>query len=170
MAFNFHIRFACALFFLKCLNVEVANAQKYSYDTPHFRGNFTCKDRAKARMVRQFLNNVEDFVLDRVFRPSNSSNTTSECTKELLKNFGKISSCKSTLYFMFYSVCLYRRRELSTYRFATVKVIPESSSKYVLIVLLWILSLLSSGRSALDFESLLKLWILSLSLVKFFLF
>ena len=92
------IRLTCILFFLKFLTIEVGNAQKYTYETPNIPGKFTRKEAQTAKLL---LDSAADFVLNRVFKQSNTSMNTSECLKQLVNSTGQAFSCKCTLKFVF---------------------------------------------------------------------
>ncbi|CAB4011957.1 Hypothetical predicted protein [Paramuricea clavata] len=75
MASDF-ILFTCTLFFLQFLNIEVGNAQRYSYETPNMAGKFT---RKELQMARPIIENAINIALNDAFKQSNTSNNTSEC-------------------------------------------------------------------------------------------
>ena len=98
MTSNFILFNTCLLFFLQLLNIEVGNAQKYSYGTAEdIASKFTRKD---LEMAGPLIDNAVDFVLNYIFQQSNSSNHTSECIKALENSAGNAFSCKYTLNFI----------------------------------------------------------------------
>ena len=98
MTSNFILFNTCLLFFLLFLNIDVGNAQKYSYETAEdIASKFTRKD---LEMAGPLIHNAVDFVLNYVFKQSNSSNHTSECIKALENSAANVFSCKYTLNFI----------------------------------------------------------------------
>ena len=106
MASNLMLFYTCTLFFLQCLNSQVGNAQRYSYDLRNVVEKYTGKE---LEVARPFIDNAIDSVFTQ-FKPSNeSSNTTSECVKslaKLTKNFTSLGSTFPCEYKIYLYLCI----------------------------------------------------------------
>ena len=106
MASNLMLFYTCTLLFLQCLNSQVGNAQRYSYDLRNIVEKYTEKE---LEVARPFIDNAIDSVFTQ-FKPSNgSSNTTSECVKtlaKLTKNFTSLGSTFPCEYKIYLYLCI----------------------------------------------------------------